>query len=154
MTTYQELMEESNKLHKDSLAQLESTLGGYHHRVADLCHKVAGHCILREEHELAQYVDLPTVKGRLQQTRSLHLGRSYLDRALRIWGTRSWYKNQVARTSFLKGTHLLSLGGEAASEGKRWIEQAAALRKEILPNCDMSKASEKDYDELVVFWSR
>lgn len=52
--TYDKLMEESLQLHEASLKQLESTLGAYHHRVADLCHKIAGHHILHGRHDEAQ----------------------------------------------------------------------------------------------------
>lgn len=62
--------------------------------------------------------------------------------------------NEVARTTFLKGAHLISRGGKHARAGRRWVGEAAALMKKIKPGCDPSKATEKDYDELVVFWSR
>ncbi|KPM44209.1 hypothetical protein AK830_g2377 [Neonectria ditissima] len=125
---YDKFMEKSRKLHEASLAQLESTLEQYHHRVADLCHRIAGHCILRGDHETAQ---------------------EYLDRALRIWGNKAWYRNQVARTSFLKGKHLVSLGGKKADEGQEWLMQAAVLRKEILHIDPAGEPTEQDYDELV-----
>ncbi|KAI9154910.1 Regulatory protein AfsR [Paramyrothecium foliicola] len=51
---YQRLMKESFALHQASLTQLESTLGEYHHRVADLCHKIAGHYMAANQHDLAQ----------------------------------------------------------------------------------------------------
>lgn len=44
---FRRLLDESQGLHKAALAQLESTLGPYHHRVADLCHKMADHMIAR-----------------------------------------------------------------------------------------------------------
>lgn len=62
--------------------------------------------------------------------------------------------NEVARTTFLKGTHLISRGGEHTRAGRRWVGEAAALMRKIKLECDASKATEKDYDELVVFWSR
>lgn len=52
--TYATLMDASHDLHQAALAQLESTLGAYHHRVADLCHRMAVHMITRGEHESAQ----------------------------------------------------------------------------------------------------
>ncbi|TGO51365.1 hypothetical protein BOTNAR_0359g00150 [Botryotinia narcissicola] len=130
---YISLMQESRKLHEASLKQLESTLGEYHHRVADLCHKIAGHRILENDHAEAQ---------------------EYLDRALRIWGSKHWYKNQVARTSFLKGKHLLQMGSEHSHEGLLWIERARNLRSEILKDEESKEPTEEDYDDLIVFWSR
>lgn len=54
MSKYRSLMKESFDLHQAALVQLESTLGEYHHRVADLCHKIASHHIEENNHELAQ----------------------------------------------------------------------------------------------------
>jgi hypothetical protein len=80
--------------------------------------------------------------------------RSYLDRALSIWGDRTWYKNESARSSFLRGTHLISLGGEENMEqGKRWVERAKALRREILPGEASRELDTVDFDDLVCFWS-
>ncbi|SPO03437.1 uncharacterized protein DNG_06120 [Cephalotrichum gorgonifer] len=51
---YKLLMGESQTLHEAALAQFESTLGGYHHRVADMCHKIAGHRIMDGDDQAAQ----------------------------------------------------------------------------------------------------
>jgi tetratricopeptide (TPR) repeat protein len=51
---YERLMKETRSLHEAALVQLESTLGQYHHRVADLCHKMAGHYMADDNHESAQ----------------------------------------------------------------------------------------------------
>lgn len=80
--------------------------------------------------------------------------RDYLDRALSIWGDRQWYKNESARSSFLRGTHLLSFGGEENQElGARWIERAKVLRREILPDEEERELDTVDFDNLVCFWS-
>lgn len=44
-------------------------------------------------------------------------------------------------------------------QGRQWIERTEALRKEIvgdneMTNKEQGQPSERDYDELVVFWSR
>jgi hypothetical protein len=80
--------------------------------------------------------------------------RNALDRALRIWGNKPWYKNQVARTSFLKGKHLVQMGGEFSTQGHAWIQKAKALRREITREDDEGEATKEDFDKLVVFWSR
>jgi hypothetical protein len=82
--------------------------------------------------------------------------RDHLDRALSIWGDQAWYKNQFSRSSFLKGKHLMSLGGDDIKEGKKWVQRALQIRREIVPN-DQKSEDELDigdFDELVVFWSR
>jgi hypothetical protein len=80
--------------------------------------------------------------------------RDYLDRALSIWGDRKWFKNESARSSYLRGIHLQSMGGAKNIEkGKQWVERAMLLRKEILPNEKPRKLDTRDFDDLVCFWS-
>ncbi|KAL8741433.1 MAG: hypothetical protein Q9190_005966 [Brigantiaea leucoxantha] len=128
------LWDESFSIHLDCLRQYESTLGKFNHRTADACHKLAEHYIRQKEHVLAQ---------------------DFLDRAMSIWGDRQWFKNESARSSFLRGTHLLSMGGKENVEmGNRWIERAKLLRREILQKEEEAKELDTtDFDELVCFWS-
>jgi len=44
-------------------------------------------------------------------------------------------------------------GTENIEKGKRWVERAMLLRKEILPNEVPKKLDIVDFDELVCFWS-
>ena len=83
------------------------------------------------------------------------VSRDFLDRAMSIWGDRQWFKNESARSSFLRGTHLLSMGGKENVEmGNRWIERAKLLRREILQKEEEAKELDTtDFDELVCFWS-
>jgi len=125
--------DESFAIHFDCLKQYESTLGKFNHRTGDACHKLAEHHIRREEHTLAQ---------------------NYLDRALRIWGDQRWFQNESARSSFLRGIHLQSMGGEENIEmGNRWVERAKLLRREILPDEESRELQTADFDDLVCFWS-
>lgn len=127
------LWDESFAIHTNCLKQYESTLGKFAHRAADACHKLAEHHIRRKEHGMAQ---------------------DYLDRALSIWGNKEWYKNESARSSFLRGSHLISLKGkENVEQGKQWLERAKVLRAEILPEEKAKKLTTVDYDDLVCFWS-
>jgi hypothetical protein len=93
--------------------------------------------------------------------------RALIDRALRIWGSRERYRNQVARTTFLKGTHLVFIGGGREDEGRACIQQAIEIRRAIIKDDGLGHDSvnaadvkgevelgESDFDELVVFWSR
>ena len=83
------------------------------------------------------------------------MNRDYLDRAINIWGARQWYMNEVARSSFLRGTHLVSMGGASnVARGESLIERATLLRREILPNETLMRSLEiQDFDDLVCFWS-
>ncbi|KAL2070235.1 hypothetical protein VTL71DRAFT_13261 [Oculimacula yallundae] len=124
---------ESFEIHKDSLVQYESTLGKFNHRTADACHKLAEHYIRMKKDSLAQ---------------------EFLDRALSIWGDRQWFQNESARSSFLRGTHLKSMGGAANIElGNRWIDRATLLRRQILPDEKPRELETVDFDDLVCFWS-
>ncbi|KAK1961468.1 tetratricopeptide repeat domain-containing protein [Colletotrichum sublineola] len=124
----------SFRIHQDCLKQYESTLGNFNHRTADACHKLAEHYIRMHEDTLAQ---------------------DFLDRALSIWGDRQWFRNESARSSFLRGKHLISMCDEESVElGNRWIERAKVLRREILPNEEGSRELDTaDFDALVCFWS-
>ncbi|KAL1839464.1 hypothetical protein VTJ49DRAFT_1473 [Mycothermus thermophilus] len=125
--------DESLALHQACLKQYESTVGRFNHRTADACHKLAEHAIRRGEHDQAQ---------------------AYLDRALNIWGDRPWYKNESARSSFLRGTHLISLEGkENIEQGNRWVERAKALRREILPDEEPKELETADFDDITREWT-
>lgn len=85
---------------------------------------------------------------------SLTLDRDYLDRALGIWGDRSWFKNESARTSFLRGKHLQQMcGRENVENGSRWIQRAIVLRREVGVSDDDKELDTRDFDDLVCFWS-
>uniref|UniRef100_A0A8H7KEP9 MalT-like TPR region domain-containing protein n=1 Tax=Bionectria ochroleuca TaxID=29856 RepID=A0A8H7KEP9_BIOOC len=130
----EKLWDQSFEIHTNCLKQYESTLGRFAHRTADACHKLAEHHIRRKEHTQAQ---------------------DYLDRALGIWGEREWYKNESARSSFLRGNHLVSIGGDRNIEkGERWLQRAKVLRDEVL-RCDseLENLTTQDFDDLVCFWS-
>ncbi|KAK0102667.1 hypothetical protein ONS95_006270 [Cadophora gregata] len=49
----QGLIEESENYHRRALAQYQSTIGNNHHRTADVCHRVAQHCLRHRELEAA-----------------------------------------------------------------------------------------------------
>jgi hypothetical protein len=84
----------------------------------------------------------------------IHVTREYLERALSIWGDRQWFKNESARSSFLRGTHLMSLGGDDNIEqGELWVERAMLLRGELLPDEEKKDLEAADFDDLVCFWS-
>lgn len=148
--------DQSFAMHKDCLQQFESTLGRFNHRTADACHKLAEHYIRLKEHDSAQEVITQSNLRSVMKTarfkeRITHFDtRKYLDRALSIWGDRQWYKNESARSSFLRGTHLISMGGQENVElGGRWVERAKLLRKEIMPDEEPQVLDTVDFDDLV-----
>lgn len=82
------------------------------------------------------------------------LPRRFLDRALKIWGDRQYYRNESARSSFLRGTHLMSLGDtESIAKGRCWVDRAKQLRRDILPEEEPKELQILDFDDLVCFWS-
>ncbi|KAF4552210.1 Hypothetical protein D9617_10g071900 [Elsinoe fawcettii] len=131
------LMKRSYGLHKQGLTQIERNQGDNHHRIGDICHKLAGHHLRDGEYGRAKaYVD-----------------RAYVDRALGIWGHQTGYRNQICRTTFLKGKILIADGHEA--DGRHCIETARAMRRTILQlKIDDVDVEEEDFDRLVVFWCR
>ncbi len=45
---------QSEKYHKNALMQYQSSIGEYHHKTADVCHRVAQHCLWREDFRNAE----------------------------------------------------------------------------------------------------
>ncbi|KAF7509241.1 hypothetical protein GJ744_008301 [Endocarpon pusillum] len=96
---------ESHEYHQMALEQFRSTIGDHHHRTADVCHKVAEH-LIRIEH----YKD----------------AMSMIDQALLIWGLDpKVYQPEIARTNFLKGQLLTTLGKHEKAE--KLIEKATTF---------------------------
>jgi hypothetical protein len=74
--------------------------------------------------------------------------------ALDIWSVDpSAHKNEIARTTFLKGRLFEATGkNQKASIAFR---VACRLRKEITQeDRDMNNLTTKDFDEIVAFWAR
>lgn len=115
------------------MTQYQNTIGINHHRTADVCHRVAQHYIRH---------------GELKAVRTL------IDQALKVWSTNEQvYKPELARTSFLKARVLFQQGDKRALE---LFRDAVRLRTSIpkvksKPDRDLE---EKDFDDLVTFWSR
>lgn len=49
VTFSQGKIEESEAYHRRALKQLQATVGINHHRFADVCHRVAQHCLRQDE---------------------------------------------------------------------------------------------------------
>lgn len=125
--------EKSEQFHSRALAQYQSTIGNYHHRTADVCHKVAQHCLRNGQNEQAVRL---------------------LDQALSVWSVdKSAYLPEVARTTFLKAKVAMALERETEAIGL--YRKAASLRKRLTNQQKKhDQLVEADFDELVTFWSR
>ena len=78
-----------------------------------------------------------------------------IDQALKTWGLDPGiYQPEIARTTFLKGNLLRTLGKDNRAE--QLIEKATAIflaNASNVPETNMQPKSE-DFDSLVTFWSR
>jgi hypothetical protein len=79
--------------------------------------------------------------------------RKHIEYALQIWGDRSWYRNEVARTTFLKGKVLAAMGPESDEASKQCLTKVYAMRRDLSSKLHYSVADD-DFEELVHFWSR
>lgn len=75
-----------------------------------------------------------------------------LNQALALFEARpTWYRNERARTKYKLGCVLQDAG--KMDEGSRLINEAEELRREIIgPN--VLPGNEREFDRLVMFWSR
>ncbi|KMK56922.1 tetratricopeptide repeat domain-containing protein [Aspergillus fumigatus Z5] len=126
--------EESEDWHQRALSQYQSTLGNSHHKTADLCYRVAQHCLRRGEMEHA---------------------RTLIDQALKTYSLReSVFLPELARTTFLKA-QLAMISGEV-SEATDLFKKAKDMRCRIphAPHKPDASLRESDFDRLVTFFSR
>lgn len=126
--------EDSEKWHQRALFQYQETLGNNHHKTADLCHRVAKHCMRNDNTEHA---------------------RTLINQALKVYSLRKTvYLPELARTTFLRARLEMQLenGDEATSAFKR----AKAMRARIhsVPHKPDIALREADFDNLVTFFSR
>lgn len=127
------LLEESDNFHRRALTQYQSTIGT-HHRTADVCHRVAEHCLRKGDTDSA---------------------RLLVSQALKTWNVDAVsFQPEIARTTFLEAKCARCAGYEV--EAKRLRMRAASIRATLLPE-DETKVEDlhsNDFNELVAFWSR
>jgi hypothetical protein len=89
-------------------------------------------------------------------TMVLHWNHSaLLDQALKVWNAdESLFRNEIARTSFLKAKVLRRLGKDGLALTYHY--KATTLRGHILKSSTVEDTDlvEDDFDRLVTFWSR
>ncbi|KAM7183026.1 hypothetical protein V8F33_013854 [Rhypophila sp. PSN 637] len=143
---------ESEDFHRRALMQYQSTIRNWHHRTADVCHKVAQHCLHAGEHDNAL---------------------ALIEQALKAWSVDAEkYVPEIARTTFLKATVLSAVRRDKEEvDGLR--EQAVSLRRKVVGSIsprlrgvagshfaasaaseDEKALTEENFDCLVTFWSR
>ncbi|RMJ08484.1 hypothetical protein CDV36_011905 [Fusarium kuroshium] len=125
--------DESLGFHLRCLEQYKKVLGMNHHRVGDVCHRLASH-----------YMRKALYKEAIE----------YLGTSLRIFKSRSYLANELSRTTF-KRSQLHRLMGED-SDADELREKAYKIRKKLKPGdtVPVEKLTEEDFDNLVAFWSR
>jgi len=125
--------DESFDFYERSLVTFEATIGKNHHRYADICHLIAANYIRRKQHEQALV---------------------YIDQALSAWEfDANVFREEIARTTFLKASVLYTLGKEMRA--KVLLRRACALRREVVKDSKKDEElGQKDFDDLVTFWSK
>ncbi|KAI0483545.1 P-loop containing nucleoside triphosphate hydrolase protein [Xylaria cf. heliscus] len=127
-------IKESEEFHMRALKQYQSTIRNRHHRTADVCHKVAQHCLRKGEFEEASKL---------------------VDHGLKVWNADvNTYAPEIARTTYLKAKILFAAGQE--DEATRLFKIATSSRRKITGDLTRKDKdlNEDHFDELVAFWSR
>ena len=148
----QGVREESLAYHSRALSQYLSTIGKNHHRTGDIYVKVAEHYRLLRQPETALYVQLtncdsfPVIIN--------HIVRRYLNLALGIFAPRTNLKPEKARALYKRSLVLEDLNRLDDSTFDR--KESARLYHDIVegPKRRSQPLEEKDFDQIVAFWSR
>ena len=109
-------------------------MGNQHHRTADVCHKVAQHCLRRHDYQNALLL---------------------VDQALKAWNVdKKAYLPEISRTTFLKAKTLLGLHNE--QQARVMFKKAATWLTTLQPKEKREDRDlvEGDFDALVTFWSK
>jgi hypothetical protein len=82
------------------------------------------------------------------------LYRKLLDQALQVFSSRVYYKHEKARTDYLMGRLLAMLGEEQKSQVH--FQDAFQSYRNLRPEdrLPMEELSDKNFDDLVCFWSK
>ncbi|KAJ5383488.1 hypothetical protein N7517_001399 [Penicillium concentricum] len=125
--------EESFEYHRRAWYHMRETVGERDFYTANITHKMAEHLIRSGQNEEA----ITRING-----------------ALEIWSVDpNAHKNEIARTTFLKGKLLEGMG--KMQKASIAFRVACRLRKEItMEDRDLKSLKMKDFDEIVAFWAR
>ncbi|KAH7092428.1 hypothetical protein FB567DRAFT_588706 [Paraphoma chrysanthemicola] len=122
--------------YKTAYDHYHHTIGLYHHRTADVSHKLA-----------SQYI----------KSRDYNSAHFHIDHALGIFKSRDHYKPELARSMNLKSILLRAQGRDA--EATHTSVTARLMYSEILKKTRKERfmnkyPKEADFDKIVTFWSR
>ncbi|KAH8882047.1 tetratricopeptide repeat domain-containing protein [Thozetella sp. PMI_491] len=129
----QERWNESLEYHEKALSHMCRTVGERDFYTAIVKHKIAQHRIRANQPEKAMEM---------------------IEKALNIWSVdEKAHKNEIARTTFLKGKLLENIGNR--QKASIALKKACRLRKEITrEDRDVMSLTIEDFDEIVAFWAR
>ncbi|CAG8410489.1 unnamed protein product [Penicillium salamii] len=125
--------DESFQYHQRAWQQIRATVGDRDFYTANVIHKIAEHLIRTNRSDEA----IAMING-----------------ALDIWSVDpSAHKNEIARTTFLKGKLLSEMG--KMQKASIALKVACRLRKEITKeDRDVNTLTTEDFDKIVAFWAR
>ncbi|KAJ5245741.1 hypothetical protein N7489_005837 [Penicillium chrysogenum] len=125
--------DESFQYHQRAWQHMRATVGERDFYTANVTHKIAEHLIRLDRSEEA----IAMING-----------------ALDIWSVDpSAHKNEIARTTFLKGKLLAAMG--KMQKASIALKVACRLRKEITKeDREVNSLTTEDFDEIVAFWAR
>ncbi|KAJ6188767.1 hypothetical protein N7519_003675 [Penicillium mononematosum] len=125
--------DESFQYHQRAWHHMRETVGERDFYTANITHKIAEHLIRSGHNEEAML---------------------RINDALEIWSVDpDAHKNEIARTTFLKGNLLATMG--KMEEASIAFRVACRLRKEITKeDRDLKSLTTKDFDDIVAFWAR
>ncbi|KAJ5129351.1 uncharacterized protein N7515_005390 [Penicillium bovifimosum] len=129
----QGLWDESFEYHDRAWRHMRATVGDRDFYTANVIHKMAQHLFRSGQHERAI---------------------TMVNAALDIWSVDpSAHKNEIARTTFLKGKLLEAMG--KTQKASVAFRVACRLRREITKeDRDMKTLTTEDFDGIIAFWSR
>ncbi|OQE22153.1 hypothetical protein PENFLA_c013G10931 [Penicillium flavigenum] len=125
--------DESFQYHRRAWHHMRETVGERDFYTANITYKIAEHLIRSGHNEEA----IVRING-----------------ALEIWSVDpNAHKNEIARTTFLKGNLLATMG--KMQKASIAFRVACRLRKEITKeDRDLKSLTPKDFDDIVAFWAR
>ncbi|KAI0120070.1 P-loop containing nucleoside triphosphate hydrolase protein [Nemania sp. FL0031] len=125
--------EKGLEYHARCLRQYRVTLGDRHHRIGDICHRLADDNLRFHHYAEAQVL---------------------ISQALKVFSGRQQYRQELARSTFKAAQVSRAIGDEGKADEQ--LRMAFELRCSLVPDDtrNIDEIHEDDYDKLVVFWSR
>ncbi|KAJ5566022.1 hypothetical protein N7535_007660 [Penicillium sp. DV-2018c] len=145
--------DESFDYHQRAWNHMLATVGERDFYTAIVGHKIAEHLIRSGRSDEAMYVLRSTFFDQVF-ARFLTFFSTMINRTLDVWSVDpSAHKNDIARTTFLKGKLLAAMG--KMQKASIALRVACRLRKEITKeDRDVNSLMTEDFDEIVAFWAR